>query len=130
MEAPSLIQRIYAAREILGIGEEATLAEIEARVKVLLKRWHPDRCPDDPEQCAQKTREILAATKTLRHYCAHYRYSFRVEEVEKHLSPAEWMEQRFGGKPYWASAKDDILDAQRRPHVTGKNRKKHPPSKL
>ncbi|MBF0180587.1 MAG: J domain-containing protein [Magnetococcales bacterium] len=122
-EPHSLMQRITEAREILGLGEEATLSEIDARVKRLLKRWHPDVNVGDVEQSTVMTRRILEATETIRAYCAHYRYSFRAEEVEKYLSPAEWMERRFGGKPYWASGTEFAIDADHRRKVTGKRKR-------
>ncbi|MBF0181381.1 MAG: J domain-containing protein [Magnetococcales bacterium] len=115
---PSLLQRIDEAREVLGLGEEATLAEIDARVKTLLKRWHPDRCQEDPQRCTEMTRRILEATATIRDYCANYRFSFRAGEVEKYLSPAEWMEHRFGGKPFWASGKEEAIATDGKRRVT------------
>ncbi|MBF0295237.1 MAG: J domain-containing protein [Magnetococcales bacterium] len=115
-----LLQRITEARQTLDLGEEATLAEIEATVRTLLKRWHPDRCQEDPQRCTEMTRRILEASKTLRDYCANYRFSFRPEEVEKYLSPAEWMESRFGGKPFWASGKEGSITTADQHRVTKK----------
>ncbi|GAB0058116.1 hypothetical protein SIID45300_02460 [Candidatus Magnetaquicoccaceae bacterium FCR-1] len=116
--SPSLMQRITEAREILGLGEEATQAEIEARAKALLKRWHPDKNAEDLEQSTAMTQRILDALETIRDYCARYRYSFCVEEVEKYLSPAEWMERHFGGRPYWSDARD--VGANRKREVSGR----------
>ncbi|MBF0613796.1 MAG: J domain-containing protein [Magnetococcales bacterium] len=102
MDQPTLYERITAARTLLGLKEEATLEEIETRVKILVKRWHPDTCQEEQELCAEMTRQILTATELIRSYCNHYRYSFRPEEVEKYISPEEWWHKRFGGDPYWA----------------------------
>lgn len=122
MADPGMFERITAAREILGLGEEATLPEINARLKTLVKRWHPDCCGEEAEHCAEMTRRILDAADTIRAYCANYRFSFRSEEVEKYLSPAEWMEQRFGGEPFWASGGGSKADriAKKNRHAVGR----------
>ncbi|MBF0183166.1 MAG: J domain-containing protein [Magnetococcales bacterium] len=117
MAKPGLYARITAARELLGLAEEATLEQINSQAKTLLKKWHPDTCRDELERCEEMTRELLAAAKLLRDYCAHYRYSFRVEEVEKYLSPEEWWFNRFGQDPVWSSDKQDPLANTPRPQV-------------
>ncbi|WP_130470334.1 J domain-containing protein [Candidatus Magnetaquicoccus inordinatus] len=103
MNTPGLFARITEAREILGIGEEATLSEINARIKILLKRWHPDCCHEEVEHSTEQTRRIIESAATLRAYCAHYRFSFREDEVEKYLPPEEWWRSRFGNDPVWNS---------------------------
>lgn len=110
MESTGLFERMTAARNILGLEEEATLAEIDARVKKLLKRWHPDCCGEDPARCTEMTRHILQASRLIHDYCAHYKYSFREQEVDKHLSPEEWWKKRFGSEPLWAGGGEAKVD--------------------
>ncbi|MEO5340426.1 MAG: J domain-containing protein [Magnetococcus sp. MYC-9] len=100
-----LYDRITSARHILGLEEEATLADIEAQIKTLLKKWHPDRCVEQPERCTEMTQQILEAAQLIRSYCANYRFSFREEEVDNYLSPEEWWEKRFGDEPLWGEGK-------------------------
>ncbi|MBF0416787.1 MAG: hypothetical protein HQL86_00865 [Magnetococcales bacterium] len=75
--SPCRMQRIAEAQDILGLGEKATLAAIEARAKTLLKR---ETVGDD----SARYRDVLGA-----------------EEVDKYPSPAEWMAWRFGARPCW-----------------------------
>ncbi|OSM04382.1 putative heat shock protein DnaJ domain-containing protein [Magnetofaba australis IT-1] len=77
----------------------ASLQEIDAAVKRLLKRWHPDLNPvDKADLCNAKTREILEAQALLEAYCEKYRYSFERQEVEKYLPPDEWWVKRFASE--------------------------------
>ena len=111
-----LYEQIDAARQILDLDEEATLADIEAQIKRLLKRWHPDRCVEESQRCTEMTQRILEAAKLIRNYCAHYRFSFREEEVEKYLSPEEWWEKRFGDAPLWETGQPNTVDQGKKSH--------------
>ncbi|MBF0626145.1 MAG: J domain-containing protein [Magnetococcales bacterium] len=91
--------RITRSRMLLGLGESATLDEIESQLRLLLKRWHPDLCPEDPAHCHEQTRAILEAARLLRAYCRNYRYSFSRDVVEQYLPPDEWWMKRFGERP-------------------------------
>ncbi|MEG3639067.1 J domain-containing protein [Magnetococcus sp. PR-3] len=94
---PGLYARISEAREVLGLGERASLADIETRTKALLMRWHPDKNPPEKaQQCHTRTQEILEAQKLIKAYLAQYKYSFAREEVERYLPPDEWWFKRFG----------------------------------
>lgn len=123
MIQPGLFQRISEARQTLGLGEEATLPEINGRIKTLLKQWHPDCCGEERERCTEMTRRILESAELIRSYCTHYRFSFRIEEVEKYLSPEEWWHKRFGTEPIWStSGAEQVDDHGRKRPVMGKRR--------
>lgn len=47
--------------EILGVERDATTAQIKAARNSLIKRWHPDRNPDNTEEAIRKSVEINAA---------------------------------------------------------------------
>jgi DnaJ-class molecular chaperone len=94
-------EEITAARKLLGLSETATLAEIKAGYHKLIEKWHPDKCAEDPEQCAEMTRRIIAANEILMEYCRRYQYSFSEETVKKQLSPEQWWFDRFGNDPLW-----------------------------
>ncbi|MBF0160889.1 MAG: J domain-containing protein [Magnetococcales bacterium] len=115
----NLYEQISAARQLLGLDEEACLADIEAQIKTLLKRWHPDRCVEQPERCTEMTQRILEAAQLIRSYCAHYRFSFREEEVEKYLSPEEWWEKRFGDAPLWGEKEANPADRDKKKRRPG-----------
>lgn len=77
-------ERIEEARAILGLGEEATLAEIQKAFRRLSLKHHPDRCPEkDKKACAEEFRKIARAREVVARYCANYRYSFRPEDVRR-----------------------------------------------
>ncbi|MBF0154261.1 MAG: J domain-containing protein [Magnetococcales bacterium] len=89
-------EQITLARDVLGLGENVTMEEIETRARALLMHWHPDCGQADPHLCHEKTLAILDAVQTIKSYCAHYRYSFSRNEVEKYLPMDEWWLKRFG----------------------------------
>lgn len=94
-------QEIAEAAALLGLPERATLAEIKASYRQLLRQWHPDISGGDPAQCNEMTRSITAAYKVIMLYCNHYRYSFTEEEIDRHASDEEWWAGRFGRDPLW-----------------------------
>lgn len=89
-------QEIDAARQLLELPEAATMKRIKSNYRALLDRWHPDKCRENKNACEEMTREIIAAYETLVAYCSGYRYSFREEDVKRHLSPEEWWMEQFG----------------------------------
>ncbi|MBN2124052.1 MAG: J domain-containing protein [Deltaproteobacteria bacterium] len=92
----SLYERITRARELLELPERATLKQIRSNYRRLVRKWHPDRCTDDPEKSKEMTARIIDAHRVIMDYCNHYRYSFSREEAAKYLSPDEWWRERFG----------------------------------
>ena len=100
-------QKITAARQVLEIAEEATMAEIKASYRKRIGQWHPDRCQEDPERCKEMAATIIAAYRTLVSFCDQYRFSFRREEVHKYLSDREWWADRFGDDPLWGKGRDE-----------------------
>lgn len=72
---------IDEARKILGLADQATLAEIKSAYRQLATVHHPDKngnCDSD----GQKFREIAEAYHILETFCQHYRYSFGKEAIE------------------------------------------------
>ncbi len=94
-------EEITAARKILELPETATMASIKSNYRRLLARWHPDKHPDNTEECAETTRKVVAAYETIVDYCLGYRYSFSEDAVKMHLSADEWWFDRFGDDPLW-----------------------------
>lgn len=72
------------AKDILGLPEEITLAELKKAYRDLAAKYHPDKhggAPDTEEQM----KKIAAAYNILEQYCNNYRYSFREEDINKVL---------------------------------------------
>lgn len=88
---------LQAARQILGVGERATLGEIKARHKALVKCHHPDAGNGgDPEAI----RRVNAAYRLLMDYVGAYRFSFAESEFYEQNSEAR-IRMQFADDPVW-----------------------------
>ncbi|MBU4258898.1 MAG: GvpL/GvpF family gas vesicle protein [Desulfobacteraceae bacterium] len=78
---------VNEAREVLGLGEEATISEIKGAYREMSKRFHPDKYPGDLE--AQKRFEKMTkAYQRLSDYCHEDRCSFKEADVR------DWIDVR------------------------------------
>ncbi|MFP3982611.1 MAG: J domain-containing protein [Desulfurivibrionaceae bacterium] len=97
-------KKINAAREVLGLGEEATLAEIKEAYRRQAKRHHPDLTGAGDESLEQEQsrtmQEITAAYKVLLNYCDNFRYPL-VRPDDEEMDPEDWWMDRFGQDPLW-----------------------------
>ena len=96
-----LFEDINAARLVLDLPERATMADIKAQYRELIRKWHPDRCKADKDTCKEMTAQIIAAYRLISEYCKNYEFSFSKEEVKNYLSAEEWWFERFGQSPLW-----------------------------
>lgn len=88
---------LQKALQVLGLGERATLREIKARHRELVKRHHPDTGnASDPGII----REVNAAYRGLFDYVAAYRFSFAEEEFYEQ-NPEERLRMQFADDPLW-----------------------------
>jgi DnaJ-class molecular chaperone len=94
-------REIIMAKELLDLPEQASLKEIKAHYRRLLRQWHPDRCREDIEKCEEMTGRITSAYACIRGYCDQYKYSFASEEIKKYMSVEDWWFERFGSDPHW-----------------------------
>lgn len=90
------------ALAVFGLSERATLRQIKARHRELVKAHHPDRT-------AAKDSEIMVrintAHKILMTYCENYRFSFSEQEfLEQH--PEERIRRQFSWDPVWSGDKE------------------------
>ncbi len=88
---------LRAALEVFGLGERATLKEIKARHRALVKRYHPDGGETSALPAIQK---VNAAYKVLLEYVGSYRFSFAEEEFLEQR-PEERLRQQFAEDPLW-----------------------------
>jgi len=101
----SKYDEITKARTLLELPESATMKEIKANYRRLVRRWHPDKCREDPELSSEMTNRLNEAYRLIVSYCSQYRYSFAADEVIKYLSGHEWWIERFGNDPIWGNMK-------------------------
>jgi len=87
---------------VLGLPEQATMEEIRSAYRTLIRKWHPDSCTENREECKEMTTKIIRAYRTINDYCKNYRFSFSKGEVRNYLSAEEWWFERFGHTPLWS----------------------------
>jgi DnaJ-class molecular chaperone len=85
------------ALRVLDLGERATLREIKAHHRRLVKRHHPDAGNVTDQETIRK---VNAAYRVLLDYVAAYRYSFAEEEFYEQ-NPEERLRQQFMDDPLW-----------------------------
>ena len=101
-------EKITAARMLLEIPEQATLAKIRTSYRKVIKRWHPDKCGKENTDTYKKmTTQIIEAYTIISSYCDQYHISFTQEKVDNNTSQEDWWLERFGNDPLWAKVKPD-----------------------
>ena len=99
--------QITEARKLLELPEEASLAEIKANYRKLVRKYHPDSSSENKAECTEMTTRLTLAYKTIITYCNQYKFSFSKEEVQKYLPTDEWWLDRFGNDPLWSKGKKE-----------------------
>ncbi len=99
-------EKIIAAKELLGLGDRASLADIKRAYRRLAKKHHPDATKNHVDQ--QETADFLRLTEayqTLLDYCAQYRFPLTRDEGGNGVESEDWWMDRFGHDPLWGKAK-------------------------
>lgn len=89
---------LQEALRILGLGERASLTEIKARHRELVKRHHPDA--GNPGGDPDVIRRVNEANKVLQEYISEYRFSFAEQEFYEQ-NPEERLRQQFMDAALW-----------------------------
>src|SRR5436189_3240798 len=55
------MKKIIGYRKLLGVCEGIGLQELKTVYRNLMKEWHPDKFPDNPELAEAKSRHIIEA---------------------------------------------------------------------
>ena len=88
---------LQEALRVLGLGNRATLKEIKARHRELVKRHHPDTGnASDPVTI----RQVNTAYQVLLEYVSAYRFSFAEAEFYEQ-NPEERILRQFADDPLW-----------------------------
>ena len=103
MRKKSRKDKIAAARDLLELGESATLKEIKKAYRTKAKKHHPDTACPDPEDNIEM-HALTDAYKTLLDYCADYRFPLKQAELED-TDDEDWWMNRFGNDPLWGKGK-------------------------
>ncbi len=98
-------QKIIAARDVLGLGEKASLAEIKEAYRRQAKRHHPDLAAaggvEEKKEENRSMREITVAYQALLSYCENFSYPLVRPDRDEEMDPDDWWMDRFGQDPLW-----------------------------
>ncbi len=97
-------EKIIAARELLGLGETATLAEIKKAYRRLSKIHHPDLTGNETGS-EEQMRRLSEAYQTLLLYCKNFRFPLVIQQET--LDAADWWMDRFGQDPLWGRKSEE-----------------------
>ncbi|MBV5317843.1 MAG: DnaJ domain-containing protein [Desulfobulbaceae bacterium] len=100
-------EALEQARELLQLGDRATLNEIKRSYRRLSKLHHPDTATGG--SCSEQMYRITAAYDLLMRYCNEFRFPLKREELESEgldpYDPEDWWQARFGQDPLWGGKK-------------------------
>jgi len=82
---------IEEARQLLGLGETATLQAIKRAYRTLAHRHHPDKSGEDDNTENETMKRLNRAYKLLMDYCNEYKYSFKKEDVARTYPQDEYL---------------------------------------
>ena len=96
-------QAIDQARELLKLGDKATLGEMKRAYHRLSKRYHPDTTADnDPN--GEMMYQLTEAYELLMRYTKEYRFPLTPGDGDIYDAEDWWMD-RFGQDPLWGRNK-------------------------
>lgn len=97
-------EKIIAARDLLGLGEAATLAEIKKAYRRMSKIHHPDLAGENVENHS-RMRQLTEAYQLLLHYCKNFRFPLVMQQDT--LDAEDWWFERFGQDPLWGKKQEN-----------------------
>jgi len=97
-------QRIISARDLLGLADSTTIAEVKKAYRDKAKEHHPDTAtPELPEKISMH--KLTNAYEILLDYCQSYRIP--LEPSDDDLTDDEdWWMDRFGNDPLWGKKRE------------------------
>ena len=92
-------EELVKAKTLLGLRDKATLKEIKHNYKALMRKWHPDKHPENTKQATQMSADINEAYEIVMNYIENYEYDFDEATLKKKTqTPQEWWSERFNTK--------------------------------
>ena len=97
-------KELKEAKEILRLGESGTLEDVKRKYRELVKKYHPDKCPDQNKiKCSEMFQKINKAYNTIIEYCKNYKFPFNDNEFRKYSDDDEWWMKHFGDDQHWSN---------------------------
>ena len=93
-------KQIYSAKELLGLGNKETLAEIKKTFRAKCKIHHPDMNEAELTKNNEIISQLVQAYEVLLTYCNQYQFPLIPDEDEE-VEPDDWWLDRFGQDPLW-----------------------------
>ena len=97
--------KISKAKEILRLGETATIRRIKQAYRELAKVHHPDSTTLDEGVETVEMQELNDAYRTLLEHCENH--PIPLEKEEGQLDDEDWWMDRFGNDPLWGRDKKE-----------------------
>jgi hypothetical protein len=99
-------QAVEEARDLLHLGDRATLGEIKRAYHRLCKEYHPDlvAAQNDDGDSEELMYRLTAAYELLMRYCNEYRFPLAPDE-HCIYDAEDWWLDRFGQDPLWGKRK-------------------------
>ncbi len=94
---------VEQARDILKLGDRATLGEIKRAYHRLSKEHHPDLTAGDTDK-EEFMYQVTSAYELLIGYCNEYRFPLAPDENSLYDAEDWWMD-RFGQDPLWGKSR-------------------------
>jgi DnaJ-class molecular chaperone len=89
-------EEIDEARRLLGLGESATLKELEQAYRRKAFRYHPDRnSGGNSSEQEEMMKKLNRAYELLTDYCTSYKYPFSKEEVARTYPYDEYLKNYY-----------------------------------
>ena len=99
-------QEITKARDLLGLGDKATMAEIKLAYRSYAKLHHPDLAGNSSFN-QKKMLAVNEAYQTLLHYCENFSYPLTDNSaMELEVDDEDWWMNRFGSDPLWGKKQE------------------------
>ena len=98
-------EKVEWARDLLGLGKKATLAQIKDAYRSMSKKHHPDLAKDDRKGEQVEMHDITKAYQVLLRFCEIYQ--FPLEMQKDSLEAEDWWLDRFGQDPLWGKQQAD-----------------------
>lgn len=101
-------KKIVAAKELLGLPDQATQHKVKEAYRRLSKKHHPDLAEEGGGIAAGKVEmhRLTEAYKTLMHHCENYSIPLVPGEGAEVLDGEDWWMDRFGQDPLWGPGHD------------------------
>jgi hypothetical protein len=93
-------KKIVEAKNLLGLPDQATLAEIKKAYRRLCKEHHPDLAHHRPEGPGLEMHRLTEACRILLEYGKKYKIPL-VPGEDQPLEGEDWWMARFGDDPLW-----------------------------